>query len=81
MSKKWTRNQKIAVWGVAIAAFAAVGNWVHKIEVKVQTIFDKVDKFEAKVAKINQLETRVAKVEKLSTGEVRTKRVIFSSNP
>jgi hypothetical protein len=62
MPKPWTRNQKLARIGLIItavgasaAALGAIGNWVKKVEVRINRVEGKVKELTAQTAKIENL--------------------------
>ena len=65
----WTRNQKIAVWGIIIASILAITGMIVKINIDINYIKDDIKNITIKNAEIDTLKTRVAEIDKLLAGD------------
>lgn len=77
--KKWSRNQKLTLIGLVIALSGAIGSWVHKIDVKIEMLSQKIQKLEVKSAEIGDLKAKIAEIEELKSKAITTNGLVVES--
>ncbi len=67
MGKKWTRNQKIALWSIIIGATTM---FVGKVEINLNRLQSDIKELKAKKAEIEDLKSKVAEIASLIAGKI-----------
>ena len=75
MSTKWTRNQKIAVGGIAATSIVAIIGMFVRSEIKINYMEGEIGQLRVKSAEIDRLKLTVAHISELITSQLQIQQI------